>query len=142
MSKNTSGETRITVYFEAPFWVGVYEREWDGRLQVCKITFGAEPKDYEVYSCLLQHWHTLVFSPSAEGSAFSQTIANPKRRQREIKKQLAAQGAGTKAQQALQMQREAGKAARQKQTREQKQQRKEQQYALRQQKKKKKQKGH
>ena len=38
----------LTVYFDAPFWVGVFERMEDGRLSVCKVTFGAEPKDYEV----------------------------------------------------------------------------------------------
>ena len=35
----------ITVMFEDPFWIGLYEREWNGRYEVCKITFGAEPKD-------------------------------------------------------------------------------------------------
>ena len=37
--------TRLTVFFEAPFWVGVFERFEGGTLSVCKITFGAEPKD-------------------------------------------------------------------------------------------------
>lgn len=36
----------LTVYFEDPFWVGVFERIDDGKLSVCKVTFGAEPKDY------------------------------------------------------------------------------------------------
>lgn len=35
--------------FEAPFWIGVYERFDEGYYEVCKITFGSEPKDYEVY---------------------------------------------------------------------------------------------
>lgn len=34
----------LTVTFEAPFWIGLYEREAEGLYQVCKITFGAEPK--------------------------------------------------------------------------------------------------
>ena len=38
----------LTVFFEEPFWVGVYERQSGNRLEVCKITFGAEPKDYEI----------------------------------------------------------------------------------------------
>lgn len=53
----------LTVYFEAPFWVGLYQREWNGQCQVCKITFGAEPKDYEVYQFLLDNWRRLRFSP-------------------------------------------------------------------------------
>ena len=46
---------RLTVYFEEPFWVGVFECIEDGKLSVAKVTFGAEPKDYEVqeYICLL-----------------------------------------------------------------------------------------
>ncbi len=38
------GYARITVCFEAPFWIGVLEREWGGTLEVCKIVFGAEPE--------------------------------------------------------------------------------------------------
>ena len=54
-------ESKLTVYFDDPFWVGVYERISDGLLKVCKITFGAEPKDYEVYEYLLRNWHLLRF---------------------------------------------------------------------------------
>ena len=39
---------RITVYFEDPFWVGVFERIDGGKLSVAKVTFGAEPKDFEI----------------------------------------------------------------------------------------------
>ena len=38
---------RLTVFFEEPFWTGVFERISEDRLSVCKVTFGAEPKDYE-----------------------------------------------------------------------------------------------
>ena len=43
----------LTVFFEEPFWVGVFERIEDGKLSVCKVTFGAEPKDYEVLDYIL-----------------------------------------------------------------------------------------
>ena len=39
---------KLTVYFEEPFWVGIFERIDDGKLSAAKVTFGAEPKDYEV----------------------------------------------------------------------------------------------
>ena len=39
---------KLTVFFEEPFWVGIFERIEDGKLSVAKVTFGAEPKDYEV----------------------------------------------------------------------------------------------
>ena len=38
----------VTVMFEEPFWVLVFERTEDNKLSVCKVTVGAEPKDYEV----------------------------------------------------------------------------------------------
>ena len=49
----------FTVYFDDPFWVGIYERVYNNKLEVCKVTFGAEPKDYEVYQFLLQNTYTL-----------------------------------------------------------------------------------
>ena len=39
----------LTILFQDPFWIGLYEREEDGRYQVCRIVFGAEPRDQEVY---------------------------------------------------------------------------------------------
>ena len=42
----------LTVFFEEPFWVGVFERIEDGKLSVCKVTFGAEPKDYDVWDMM------------------------------------------------------------------------------------------
>ena len=46
---------KLTVYFEEPFWVGVFERIEDGKLSVAKVIFGAEPKDYEVQELSLIH---------------------------------------------------------------------------------------
>ena len=46
---------RLTVFFEEPFWIGVFERISEGKLSVCKVTFGAEPKDYEVYDFVLRN---------------------------------------------------------------------------------------
>ncbi len=56
--------SKLTVFFEKPFWVGAVERIEDGKLSVSKITFGAEPKDYEVYAFLLRHYYDLKFSPA------------------------------------------------------------------------------
>lgn len=39
---------RLTVFFEEPFWVGVFERISECKLSVCKVTFGSEPKDYDM----------------------------------------------------------------------------------------------
>ena len=95
----------LTVFFEGPFWVGVFERISDGKLSVCKVTFGAEPKDYEIWNYVLRHYDELAFSPSIEAT-IRKTADNPKRRSRNARKQLEKIGIGTKSQQALQRQRE------------------------------------
>ena len=38
-----STQLRLAVYFDEPFWVGVFERMDGDTLSVCKVTFGAEP---------------------------------------------------------------------------------------------------
>ncbi len=132
----------LTVFFEDPFWVGVYERVSDGKLEVCKITFGAEPKDYEVYHYLLAHWRELAFSPPVKADGRPPAApGNPKRMQRAIQKQVHAQGVGTRSQQALQLQHEENKTARQRRSRAQKEADQARQFALRQQKKKDKHRG-
>ena len=52
---------KLTVYFEEPFWVGVFERIEDGKLFVAKVTFGAEPKDYEVLEYVQKHYVSLNY---------------------------------------------------------------------------------
>ena len=134
-------EIKLTVFFDDPFWVGVFERTDGGKLSVCKVTFGAEPKDYEVWEYVLRHYHGLKFSPSVEAGT-RQRADNPKRRQREAGKQMERSGVGTKSQQALQMQLEQNKRERKVKSREQRLAEAERQFALKQQKKREKHKGH
>ena len=133
-------EAKLTVFFDAPFWVGVFERVDDGKLSACKVTFGAEPKDYEVWEFILDHYYELEFSPAVD-IEIRQAADNPKRRQRNAKKQLGRTGVGTKSQQALQMQLEQNKLERMVKSREQKQAEAERQFALKKQKKKEKHRG-
>lgn len=135
-------ESKLTVYFDDPFWVGIYERISDGLLEVCKITFGAEPKDYEIYDYLLQNWQLLRFGCPVRADAGQDIKINPKRMKREIKKQLATQGIGTKSQQALKLQHEENKLIRKEKSKAQREAEKQMQFELRLQKKKQKHKGH
>lgn len=134
-------KSSLTILFENPFWIGLYERIDGDKYEVCKITFGAEPKDYEVYDFLLKNWHSLKFSLPVETDRIEERKINPKRMQREINSQLENKGIGTKAQQALKLQHEQSKIERKSQSREQKESRKERQYALRKEKKKAKHRG-
>ncbi len=127
-------EIKLTVFFDDPFWVGVFERTDGGKLSVCKVTFGAEPKDYEVWAFVLEHYHQLTFSPAVEAD-IRQAADNPKRRQRNAGKQMARTGVGTKSQQALQMQLEQNKQERRVKSREERLAEAERQFELKQQKK-------
>ena len=131
----------LTVYFEPPFWVGIFERIEDGKLTVSKITFGAEPKDYEVYDFILKHYYELKFSPPVS-TEVKKTADNPKRRKRKAKKQLQNNGIGTKSQQALQMQLEEIKTERKQKSRKKREEDRQRQFELKQQKRRKKHRGH
>ena len=134
-------KSSLTIIFENPFWICLYERIDGGKYEVGKITFGAEPKDYEVYEYLLSNWHKLKFSPPIRAEMLIERRINPKRMQREINSQLQDKGIGTKAQQALKLQYEQGKIERKVKSREQKEAEKDRQFALRQEKKKAKHRG-
>ena len=129
------------MFFDNPFWVGVFERVDEGKLSVCKVTFGAEPKDYDVWEFVLQHYDELVFSPAVE-SETRQTADNPKRRLRNARKQTERSGIGTKYQQALQMLREEMKTERRQISREQRDAEAQRRFEMKQVKKKEKRRGH
>lgn len=109
----------LTVFFEPPFWVGIFERVEEGRLSASKVVFGAQPRDCEVWELVVKQYYRLPFSPALE-TAVKRTAENPKRRQREIKRQMENVGTGTKSQQALQLQREEHKLERKAKSREEK----------------------
>ncbi|MGN0324622.1 MAG: YjdF family protein [Oliverpabstia sp.] len=132
---------KLTVYFDEPFWVGVFERIEDGNLSAAKVTFGTEPKDYEVYEFILKHYDRLQFSP-AVATVVKEVKRNPKRMQRDVKKQLQDTGIGTKSQQALKLQHEQNKQSRKVKSREQKLSEAERLFELKQQKKKDRHRGH
>ena len=73
---------KLTVFFEEPFWVGIFERIEDGKLSAAKVTFGAEPKDCEVQEYIQKWYFSLKFSPVVE-TVVKDIKRNPKRMQRE-----------------------------------------------------------
>ena len=135
----TSG--KLTVYFENPFWIGVFERIEDGKLSVAKVIFGAEPTDYQVQEYILKYYDSLKFSPAVE-TVVKDIKRNPKRMQREAKRQMNETGIGTKSQQALKLQQEQNKQERKTRSREKKEAEKQRTFVMKQQKKREKHKGH
>ena len=131
---------KLRVFFEEPFWVGVFERILEGRLSVYKVTFGAEPKDYEVYDFVLKNYYRLRFT-SVVATDVKEAGRNPKRVQREVRKQVQNTGVGTKSQQALKLQQEQLKTERKIVGREQREAEKQRQFELKQHKRKEKHRG-
>ncbi len=132
---------KLTVYFEEPFWVGVFERIEDGKLFVSKVTFGAEPKDYEVLEYVQKHYASLKFSLAVD-TVVKDIERNPKRMQREARKQMQKTGIGTKSQQALKLQQEQNKQERKIRSKEKKEAEVLRKFEMKQQKKREKHKGH
>ena len=132
---------KLTIYFEEPFWVGIFERIENRKLSVAKVTFGAEPKDYEVLEFINRNYYHLQFSPAVE-TVIKDTKKNPKRAQRDAKKQTLETGIGTKSQQALKLQQEQNKQERNIRSREQRDAESQRLFELKQMKKREKHKGH
>lgn len=113
----------------------------NNKLSVCKVTFGAEPKDYEIWEFILKYYYDLKFSPVVE-TAIKQVADNPKRRSRNARKQVKSTGIGTKSQHALKLQQEESKVEHRQISKEQRDAEKQKQFELKQQKRREKHRGH
>jgi len=132
---------KLVVFFENPFWVGVFERECEGKLSACKVTFGAKPQDYDLRKFIFENYDKLQFSSSVISAIDVREHVNPKRLQRQVKKEMATATIGTKSQKALKLQQEERKRLRKKRSKEQREAEKDRQFKLRQQKRREKHKG-
>lgn len=131
---------KLTIFFEHPFWVGVFERVEENRWSVCRVVFGSQPKDYEVYEFVLQQYRHLRFSTD-EAVEVKSEKANPKRVQREARKQSQQIGISSKSQMALQQQREEMKLERRVESKQQRELEKKRKFQLKQEKRKQKHRG-
>ena len=132
---------KLTIYFENPFWVGIFERNINGKLSACRVVFGQERKDNQVLEFVLKNDRQLRYSPEILNENVVKEKVNPKRMQRDSKRQIQNLGIGTKSQQALKLQQEKNKTVRKAKRKEQKEFKRDKMYILRQQKKREKHKG-
>lgn len=137
-----TAKSSLTILFEDPFWIGLFERWQNNRYEACKVTFGSEPRDQEIFQFLLDRWSSLRFSPSIETTAEIVRDINPKRLQREIHRQLRPGTVGTKAQQALKLQQEQRQLDKKTAFRHRTQEEQEERFRMARQKKKEKHRGH
>lgn len=137
-------QIKFTVLFSEPFWIGIFELIDNDEYKVCKVTFGAEPREDETYEFILKKYYSLNFSTPilSTENKLPEKRQNPKRLQRKIKKETEAKGIGTKAQIAMQLQHEQCKIERKKKSKEQKEQEEQRKFDLKQKKRLEKHKGH
>ncbi|WP_294467329.1 YjdF family protein [uncultured Anaerofustis sp.] len=135
-------KSKLTVFFEDPFYVGVIERKYKKRLEVVKVTFGKEPTDGEILEYLNNNYSKLKFI-KADDTYIKKDISelSPKRLKRMVGKEMKKKSISTKSQDLLKKQYEERKLEVKSKNREEKKQKEERLFELRQMKKKKKHKG-
>jgi hypothetical protein len=109
---------KLTVYFDEPWWVGVFEQEEDNTIRLLRYIFGSEPSTTEVYELVL-HKMTILFEQPIINVATNKTTPNhisPKRVKREVAQQMRTHGLSTKSQEAMRLLIEANKQAHQTQS--------------------------
>lgn len=87
MNKNTI-QVIATVSYQRPFWVGIFERKEDKHYAVARKVFGDEPTDPELYEFVLHNYHELKFSEPQKDIKLIIKRKNPKRVQREVRKEM------------------------------------------------------
>ena len=132
----------LTVLFEDPFWIGLFELADREGLRVCKVTFGAEPSEREIMEFIDRNGHRLRYSQAVDTSTTLENRKNPKRQFREARRQTIPQGIGTKSQQALRQQQEQNKTVRLQRSKAEREAEQQRRFELRQAKKKEKHRGH
>ncbi|MCC0764294.1 YjdF family protein [Clostridioides sp. ES-S-0006-03] len=137
---NVSG--KLTVLFEEPFWIGIFERQDGKKYEVCRVVFGAEPRDVEVYEFILEKFFSLNFGSIKLDKNVSKDNIGYKRMRRKVKKEQSKETIGTKAQNALKIQHEERKQDKKILAKSRKEEEKERLFTLKQEKRKAKHKGH
>jgi len=132
---------KLTVYFDDPFWVGVFERNDEDGYRVSRVVFGSEPKEGELYEYIQKEYKNLDFGRPIESQVVIVRKKNFKRMQRDVRKEVYEQGAGTKAQQAVKLQMALNKKERQVKSREQREEERMLQFKMKQEKRKRKHRG-
>lgn len=80
---------KLSVFHDGQFWVGVFERVEAGRLTACRVAFGAEPSCEELFEFVVKRYEALDFSTEIETCGMTKPPRNPKRREREARKEAA-----------------------------------------------------
>jgi hypothetical protein len=78
----------LTIFFEDRYWVGLFTILDSGTEKYAWVVFEKEPSDVEIYRYVLENFNRLKFSEYYPVEKEQTTVRNPKRRQREIGKEI------------------------------------------------------
>lgn len=135
-------EGKLTVIFESPFWVGIFERMEPDTYQAARFVFGAEPTDPELLDFALTALSNLRFSQPVRHVDVPRQEVKFKRRMREIKKQMAQPSGCTRARLAIKQEYELQARERETARRDERDMNEERKFRLRQARRAEKQRGH
>ena len=80
---------QLTILFEEPFWVGIFERANQNGCSATRVIFGPEPSEPEVLAFITEKQHLLNFSePQLTAIHRKYKKTNPKRAKRVAKKEV------------------------------------------------------
>jgi hypothetical protein len=104
-------EGKCTIFFDDPFWVGLFEHQDEVGYALARVVFGGEPSDAELLQFCKARFSALDFRPAEYAPLANEAQVSFKRRQRQIRKQMEQKGIGTYAQRVLKTQYENTKEA-------------------------------
>ncbi|HEF5709323.1 TPA: YjdF family protein [Bacillus cereus] len=107
---------KLTIYFDGQFWIGIVEMFENNKLEVCKHTFGSEPKDSEILDFIFHDMVPLLNSTSGVKNSIDKRknkIINPKRLIRLAAKEMKNQGVSNKSYEVLRIELEQKKKMKQ-----------------------------
>lgn len=131
--------------FEAPYYVGIVEIRHDGRLYAARHVFDAEPSNPEVYSFVLhgldEVCRSMTVGVREDAANPNRRRRNPKRVQRDIRREMARAGSTSKAHDAMRQQIEGDKRRRRQRRRVDRQAERDRQWQIKREKARRKRKG-
>ncbi len=79
------------VFFEDPFWVGLFSISDGSTVKYCRIVFGQEPSDIELYTFILNNFNSLKLSEIDQLLPENNKLAaNPKKRKKQASEEIKA----------------------------------------------------
>ena len=107
---------KLSILFDSPFWVALIEDERDGLLYATRHVFGSEPSVENVYEFILSFEYKTLVNRMSIGlpvdSAAKKRRINPKRLQRQIRREKARSGISSQSQEVMRLQQEENKKER------------------------------